>query len=369
MGLGHPTLAHLVSTALQAATWQGRQVLVTGHTGFKGTWLCLALRALGAEVHGLSLPAEPLSAFELVGLRARLASHHEADLRDLPAVRAALSGRRPSIVFHLAAQAIVSRGYTDPVGTFDTNVGGTLNLLEALRGKPGLQAVLVATTDKVYRNDETGEAFNEDAPLGGHDPYSASKAACEIAVASYRQSFGNELPPLVTLRAGNVIGGGDFGLDRLVPDLVRALVADRELVVRDPEATRPFQHVLDVVHGYLLFAQALIEGQPGLPAALNFGPREAGISVRQLLDGWARASGQPLPWRHEGSTLVERHRLALDSARARSLLGWEPALRGDNAVASTAAWYEAWRTQQDMAAYSNDVLATALRGWLAGRAA
>lgn len=369
MGFGRATLALLVSNALQPAFWQGRPVLVTGHTGFKGTWLCLALRALGAEVHGLSLPAEPLSAFELMRLRGWLVSHHEVDLRDLAAVRRALAGVRPTIVFHLAAQAIVSRGYADPVGTFETNVGGTLNLLETLRGVPGLEAVLVATTDKVYRNDDSGAPFDEDAPLGGHDPYSASKAACEIAVASYRQSFPDQLPRLATLRAGNVIGGGDFGVDRLVPDLVRALVAGQALRVRDPDAIRPFQHVLDVAHGYLRFAQALAHDAPGLPAALNFGPREAGISVRQLLDGWARASGEPLPWKHQASALPERHKLALDSTRARALLAWEPTLRGEAAVAHAAAWYHAWRTGQDMAAFSNAQLAVELAQWLARPAA
>ena len=354
-----------MNAALQPGFWHGRQVLVTGHTGFKGTWLCLALRALGAEVHGLSLPAEPLSAFELVGLRARLRSHHEVDLRDAAAVRRALSGLRPSIVFHLAAQAIVSRGYADPTGTFDTNVGGTLHLLEALRGAPDLAAVMVATTDKVYRNDDSGTPFNEDAPLGGHDPYSASKAACELAVASYRQSFGGELPGLATLRAGNVIGGGDFGADRLLPDLVRAMVAGRELVVRHPDATRPFQHVLDVVHGYLRYAQAVASTLPGLPSALNFGPQEAGISVRRLLETWAHTSGQPLPWRHEPSALVERRHLALDSTRARTWLAWEPLLGGEAGIARTAAWYDAWRAGQDMAAFSDSQLAAVLPDWLA----
>lgn len=325
MGGREGTVEGLVNRAF----WRGRRVLVTGHTGFKGGWLCLMLRALGAEVHGLALAPET-PCFEALGVAATLAGETRADLRGGVALPT-----RPEVVFHLAAQALVGRGYRDPGGTFATNVQGTVHLLDALRGS-GALACVVVTSDKVYRNDGTGHAFAEDDALGGHDPYSASKAACELAVAAYRASFA-DLPPLATARAGNVIGGGDFGAQRLVPDLVRAQLAGAPLLVRRPDATRPFQHVWDVLRGYLLLAEALAEGRA--PPAVNFGPRDAEVRVRDLLAQWGGVD-----WRaEEGAVMAEAPRLGLDSTLAQRALGWAPRFATPEAIAETARWYALWR--------------------------
>jgi CDP-glucose 4,6-dehydratase len=240
---------------------------------------------------------------------------------------------------------LVGRGYRDPEGTFASNVTGTINLMQALRGA-GARAALMITSDKVYRNDNQGRPFREDDALGGHDPYSASKAACEIAVASWRASFGAEIGSIATARAGNVIGGGDFGAERLIPDLVRARIADRALVIRRPDATRPFQHVLDVLRGYLLHAEALWAG--AAPQALNFGPRDAEISVRRVLELYGTAAGAPIAWEAAPAPpMEEAQRLALDSSLAMQSLGWSPRHDAASAIAATARWYEAWRSGAD----------------------
>jgi CDP-glucose 4,6-dehydratase len=248
-------------------------------------------------------------------------------------------------VLHLAAQAFVGRGYAAPAATFATNVDGTIHVLEALRGLPGVAAAVMVTSDKVYRNDGAGRAFREGDALGGADPYSASKAAAEIAVASWRASFAAALPPLATARAGNVIGGGDFGAERLIPDLVRAGMAREPLLLRRPDATRPFQHVLDVLRGYLLLAERLATG--GAPPALNFGPADGEIRVRDLIAAW----GSPVDWRREeGPLMAEAPRLGLDSSLAAQALGWRPLLSTPEAIAETARWYAAWRDGEDVQA-------------------
>ena len=323
--------------------WRGTRVLLTGPTGFTGAWLARLLDRLGAEVPGVALaPEAGPSAF--VALRPTIASRI-GDLRDAAAVQAAVQAARPEIVLHLAAQALVGRGYRDPEGTFASNVTGTINLMQALR-RAGARAALIITSDKVYRNDNQGRAFREDDPLGGHDPYSASKAACEIAVASWRASFGAEIGGMATARAGNVIGGGDFGVERLIPDLVRARIADQALVIRRPDATRPFQHVLDVLRGYLLHAEALWAG--AAPPALNFGPRDAEISVRRVLELYGTAAGAPIAWEAAPAPpMEEAQRLALDSGLAMQSLNWSPRHDAASAIAATARWYEAWRGGAD----------------------
>jgi CDP-glucose 4,6-dehydratase len=332
------------------AFWRGTRVLVTGHTGFKGAWLVRMLAEMGAEVTGIGLPPDAPSAYAALGIGRLLAADHRADLRDAAPLAALVRAARPEIVLHLAAQALVAEGYRDPVGTFATNVGGTIHLLEALRGLQGLRCALIVTSDKVYRNNGEGRPFTETDPLGGHDPYSASKAACEIAVASWRASFASELPPIVTARAGNVIGGGDFGAHRLVPDLVRALREGEALQLRRPDATRPFQHVTDVNRGYLLLAERAAR-DPACPPAVNFGPADGELSVRALLDLWGRATGRPVAWEAlPAPPMEEASRLALDSSLAGRELGWHPALDTPAAVAETARWYAGWLAGKDMAA-------------------
>jgi CDP-glucose 4,6-dehydratase len=333
------------------AFWRGKRVLVTGHTGFKGAWLCRMLARLGAQVQGIALdPEPPPSAFAALRVAPLLAADHRADLRDAARIGRLLREARPEIVLHLAAQALVGRSHRDPSGTFATNVMGTVNLLEALRGLDAA-AILVVTSDKVYRSEGHGRAFVEGDPLGGADPYSASKAACEIVAASFRASF--DLP-VATARAGNVIGGGDFSEDRIIPDLVRAMVDGVALRVRHPDATRPFQHVRDVLRGYLIFAERLAQG--AAPPALNFGPRDGEVKVRDLLALWGDVRWERIP----GETYREAPRLALDSALAATALGWAPGLDTPRAVAATAAWYARWRKGEDMAAVTDAEIREAL---------
>lgn len=325
--------------AVDPVFWLHRRVLVTGHTGFKGIWLCALLRALGAETAGIALPpdhAAPL--WRASGLEADL-EHHLCDLRDGGRVQALVRAIRPEIVFHLAARPLVQEGLQDPLATFAVNLGGTLNLLDALRGEPDLRAVVVVTTDKVYRAETT--AHREDAPLGGEDPYSASKAAVELAVACWRRCY---LPPedgvgLATARAGNVIGAGDFAPGRLVPDIVRGVFAGEPVVLRHPDHRRPWQHVLDALDGYLRLAQALAREPARFSGAFNFGPdadRPPTVAelARRLLAHFGR--GELIERPRED---LERPHLALDSGRARRLLGWAPRLDLETTLRWTAEGY------------------------------
>jgi CDP-glucose 4,6-dehydratase len=303
--------------------WRGRRVFVTGHTGFKGTWLTQWLQALGAHVTGFSLS--------------------ENDVRDLPSLRASLLASNATVVFHLAAQALVRVSYEDPVTTFNTNVLGTVNVLEALRSAPSVRAAVLVTSDKCYANAGQAHAFREDDPLGGTDPYSSSKACAELAIAAYRASFmkTSASPRVISARAGNVIGGGDWSKDRLVPDLIRAFREGKPAHIRYPEATRPWQFVLDALHGYLLVAERAFD-EPDLPAAFNFGPQEEQArTVRWLADTMAARWGDDASWQHEeGVRLHEAPTLALDSTRARRLLNWRPLIDAENAVGWTTDWYK-----------------------------
>lgn len=328
------------------AFWKGRRVLLTGHTGFKGSWLALWLLELGAELTGLALPPEPgPNLFEQLELADRL-DHRIGDIRDGALVRRLVAERQPEVVLHLAAQPLVRRSYAEPLATWDTNVTGTLHLLEAVRLlKHPCTAVLI-TTDKVYRNNEWLYGYREIDPLGGHDPYSSSKAAAELAIASWRSSFCGSLPHqtphlrIASARAGNVIGGGDWAADRIVPDAMRALAAGQPIAVRHPAATRPWQHVLEPLGGYLLLAERLSQGPSSLASAFNFGPQlEANRSVRSLVEEallhwpgcWVDQSDPTSP--HEASLL----HLVIDKAHHE--LGWTPRWPFPTTVERTVRWY------------------------------
>ncbi|MCM2563767.1 CDP-glucose 4,6-dehydratase [Lutimaribacter sp. EGI FJ00015] len=338
--------------------WRGRPVLLTGHTGFKGGWTALMLDALGARVTGLALDPEPgLSAHDALGGAARLDRDLRRDIRATGAIGDAVP--EGGVVLHLAAQAIVGRGHRDPSGTWSANLDGTRTLLDAAAGMP-IAAAVIVTSDKVYRQTGARRPFVEADALGGEDPYSASKAACELLVASYRKA-GRITVPIATARAGNVIGGGDLGEDRLIPDLVRAMAAGQSLRLRHPDATRPFQHVLDVICGYLLLAETLASGPA--PEAVNFGPAEAETRVRDLLDLWARATGTAIDWAQDAAPAYpEQPRLALDSSLACTALGWAPLMSVGMAAAETACWYRDRLAGRDMAKISRDTIQTYLHG-------
>lgn len=342
--------------------WSGRRVLVTGHTGFKGTWVATWLGELGAVVSGFALPPESApSLYEMTSLSDRIDSRL-GDLRDEAAVRMTVADTSPEIVLHMAAQPIVRRSIADPVETIATNVLGTAHLLNALRDREGLLAVLVVTSDKVYVNNDSGDAFTESDPLGGKDPYSASKAGAELVTRSFAQTyFEARGVPVATARGGNVVGGGDYAADRIIPDIIRAVARDETIVLRMPEATRPWQHVLDCIAGYLLHIEDLAQN-PKTPRALNFGPQPGrDVTVAALTEAMLAALGRTITWRHEPiENAKEMTMLAVDSSAARRALAWRDLVAGDAVVDWTATWYKRVAagetaldvTRQQIAAYT-----------------
>lgn len=334
---------------MRTGFWQGKRVLLTGHTGFKGAWLALWLQQLGAEVIGLALPPSTHpSLFELLDTLGWLESHM-CDIRDATSVRAVVQAARPDIVFHLAAQALVRASYTNPLETFDTNVMGTANLLDAIRAVETVRVVVAVTTDKVYQNREWCYPYREDDALGGHDPYSASKAAAELVIASYRASFFQGVGiALGSARAGNVIGGGDWSADRLIPDAVRAWQARQPLVIRNPNATRPWQHVLEPLAAYLKLAQMLWD-QPQLASAYNFGPASGEVATVKKVIELASSPYQYCEVCYQDNTNLphEANWLALETAKARAILGVQPRWSLNAAVTRTMSWYRAQQTGAD----------------------
>ncbi|MBI3553489.1 MAG: CDP-glucose 4,6-dehydratase [Elusimicrobia bacterium] len=329
--------------------FKGKRVFVTGHTGFKGSWLCLWLKDLGAEVFGYALaPQSDHDLYCRLGL-SRLIGHLEADIRDAELLREAVRDFRPEFMFHLAAQPLVRLSYEQPLLTFETNVLGSLNALEAARGAASLRAMVYVTSDKCYENKGLARGCKEDDALGGADPYSASKACAELVLRAYQRSFfaGRATFGAASARAGNVIGGGDWAADRIVPDAVRALVAGKPLVLRNPGAVRPWQHVLDPLYGYLMLAARLYDAPKAHAGAWNFGP-ELGQSrsVRELAKRLAASWGKPLKLEIERSVVPEARSLKLDSGRARRL-GWRPRWDFSRAVSETASWYQAVAGGQD----------------------
>jgi CDP-glucose 4,6-dehydratase len=328
---------------LFADIYRGRRVLITGHTGFKGSWLSLWLHELGAEVVGVALPpATQPNHWDLLRIAV---NEHRVDIRDFEALNRVFEATQPEIVFHLAAQPLVRRSYRDPLETWATNVMGTANVFEACRRTPNVRAIVAITTDKCYENREWPWGYRENDRLGGHDPYSASKAGSELVAASYRRAFFNteSFPLVATARAGNVIGGGDWSEDRLIPDLMRAVAQNQSLEVRSPRATRPWQHVLESLGGYLLLGQRLLNGDKAYAEAWNFGPEPEGnrtvSEVLSALNGqWAtmRWHMTEAPQPHEATLL------SLDSFKARSKLRWQSVWSFDATLVKTADWYRAW---------------------------
>lgn len=340
--------------AIEPDFWAGKNVLLTGHTGFKGSWLCEVLLHLGAKVHGVALaPDTRPSLFEALDLKNRITQHEIGDIRTPEVLQTAFARAQPDVAIHMAAQPIVSVGYEDPVGTFSTNVMGTAHFLEAAREQAADIPLLVVSSDKCYRNPETGAAFTEDSPLGGKDPYSASKAGTELVCEAYRASFfGDEgTPRMASARAGNVIGGGDWCVNRLVPDMARAFAAGETVVIRSPSSTRPWQHVLEPVVGYLLCVQALAEDR-GFARAWNFGPRPEEIQpVSEVVRAMAAAWGPDARVRIDETrkNFAEAQTLVLDGTAIQGALNWRTRLTFEEAVAWTAAWYKSFYTAPDSA--------------------
>jgi CDP-glucose 4,6-dehydratase len=339
--------------------YRGRRVLVTGHTGFKGSWLALWLEHLGAEVAGysISVPTQPAN-FDILDLRRHM-RHYSGDIRDRAAFAQAVDEFRPEIIFHLAAQALVRRSYADPVTTFETNTMGMVNVLECVRTRPWIETVVVITSDKAYRNVEWFWGYRETDALGGHDPYSGSKSCADLIAYSYYHSFLRHGPTrMATTRAGNVIGGGDWADDRIVPDCIRAWSSGQPVAVRSPQATRPWQHVLEPLSGYLWLGARLLEGQPGLSGeAFNFGP-DANVdqTVAELIEAmatrWPGVRWHVPKGSEQGGHEATLLKLSCDKVLAQ--LKWRAALQFRETVEFTVDWYRSWHERQlDMYDYSN----------------
>jgi CDP-glucose 4,6-dehydratase len=336
--------------------WRGKSVLLTGHTGFKGSWLALWLQGLGARVTGYSLPppTEP-SLFDLARIGDGIV-HRIGDIRDLPMLAQVIVGAEPEVVFHLAAQSLVRPSYVQPVETYATNVMGTVNVLEAIRRAPSVRSVVIVTSDKCYENREWLWGYRENDPMGGHDPYSSSKGCAELVVTGYRNSFfpadryGQHGVAVATARAGNVIAGGDWSPDRLVPDIMQALLTSDTPLIRNPRAIRPWQHVLEALHGYLMLAEKLLLNGPQFGGGWNFGPpdedtRPVGWVAERLCALW----GAPKTWNQQpGEHAHEAHVLRLDTSKARNLLGWSPRWKLDHTLERIVAWYRGHERKADL---------------------
>ena len=331
--------------------WQGKRVLVTGHTGFKGSWLAFWLKILGAEVCGYALaPETQPNLFEDLKLESQIESNI-GDIRELAEFEKVLTDFQPEIIFHLAAQSLVRKSYKLPVETYMTNVIGTVNILEAVRTTESVKAVIAVTTDKVYENKEWLWAYRENERLGGFDPYSNSKACAELAVSAYRNSFFSDNRCLIaTARAGNVIGGGDWSEDRLLPDVFRSLVFGKNLEIRNPASIRPWQHVLEPCAGYLMLAEKLFGGETQFADAWNFGPSEEDSKpVGWILEKIKQLWDEPVKWEIvQGEQPHEARILKLDSTKAKTELGWHPKLNLEESTGLTAEWYRGYLEKRNL---------------------
>ena len=352
MGEGRSTLEELV---IDPGFWRGRRVLLTGHTGFKGSWLSLWLGALGARVTGLALsPPSTPNLFDSAAV-ANAMTDIRGDVRDLECVSATVSAHRPEVVFHLAAQSLVRESYQNPVDTYATNIMGTVNLLEAVRYTDSVKAVVIVTSDKCYENQEWLWGYRENESMGGFDPYSSSKGCAELVTSAMRRSFfaSADSAAIATTRAGNVIGGGDWAADRLLPDLLTAFQEGRPAEIRNPSSVRPWQHVLEPLAGYLLLAQSLT-ARSGLGGGWNFGPALSDAqSVAWIADRLARLWGDGAEWRTDAVDHPhETHVLRLDCSKALTELKWTPKFSLDESLRLTVEWYRAWAAGGDMRAFS-----------------
>ena len=384
MGLGRGALEGLVTGVADAAlfggVFEGRRVLVTGHTGFKGSWVAYWLLALGAKVTGYSLdpPTDP-SLFEELGLASRI-DHHVGDVRDLARLQQVMAGCSPEIVLHLAAQPLVRVSYEEPVETFETNVMGSVNVLESVRLTPGVRALVNVTSDKCYENREWEFAYRENDPLGGYDPYSASKGAAEIVTAAYRRSFfsAEGAAAVASARAGNVVGGGDWALDRIVPDCIRALSVGEAVQVRNPDAVRPWQHVLEPLSAYLWLASRLLTEGHAFEGPWNLGPLPGGsLSVAEVVGAviaeWG--SGEWVDPKPHAQGVHEARFLKLDCAKAADVLEWRPSWSVHEALRQTTQWYRRRQQGESVEQLTADCLSAyvasasgAGAGWTSARA-
>lgn len=338
---------------MNQAFWHGKRVFLTGHTGFKGGWLALWLQSLGAEVHGFALePTAKPSLYTVARIGDGMASSVIADIRDGATLAASLQAAKPEIIFHLAAQALVRYSYIQPAETYAINVMGTVNLFEAVRATPGVRAVVNVTSDKCYENREWIWGYREQEPMGGHDPYSSSKGCAELVTAAYRRSFFNQAGiALASARAGNVIGGGDWAVDRLIPDFLRAADAGETLKIRSPDAIRPWQHVLEPLCGYLMLAECLYMESEKAAEPWNFGPAdEDARPVRWIVERLAAQRGDVIWECDKTSQVHEASYLKLDSSKARARLGWNPRWQLETSLIKTLEWHEAWQCGKDMRA-------------------
>ncbi len=330
--------------------WRARRVLLTGHTGFKGSWLSLWLQSMGADVHGLALEAPTTPSLYAEARVGEAMGSTTGDIRDYEAVRSCMAAVRPEIVIHMAAQPLVRLSYSEPVATYATNVMGTVHVLEAARHAGSVRAIVNVTTDKCYENREWVWGYREDEPMGGHDPYSNSKGCAELVTSAYRRSFlGDSGVGVATARAGNVIGGGDWASDRLVPDILRAFERGAPVVIRNPHASRPWQHVLEPLSGYLLLAQQLITQGQAVAEAWNFGPRDDETRpVRWIVENLAQRWGNGARWELDaGNHPHEAHHLKLDISKAGSRLGWRPYWSLDAALGRVTDWHRAWLAREN----------------------
>ncbi len=342
-----------MKASVSAAFWQGKKVFLTGHTGFKGSWLALWLQGMGAQVKGFALaPPTTPSLFEQAQVERGMHASQIGDIRDLAAITESMTAFDPDILIHMAAQPLVRLSYREPVETYATNVMGTVHVLEAARQCPSLRAIVNVTTDKCYENQEWEWGYRENEPMGGHDPYSNSKGCVELITSAYRNSFFNteRAAALASARAGNVIGGGDWADDRLIPDILRAVAQGEPVVVRNPKATRPWQHVLEPLSGYLVLAQQLWEHGHAVAQGWNFGPRDQDARpVEWILDYMVQAWGDGARWQLDKYPQPHEARyLKLDISKARAHLKWEPTWNLETTLTYIVNWHRAWLQGDDM---------------------